>query len=339
MESFFQAIGLELEGLTQAIPGGATTVSLALIFLAVFFAVIALGSFVGNRGSVERRLAGNARKLDASGGQSDVPTLRANVDREGRWDQVLKPLEKYFVDQKEGSESSLRQRMLMAGFVGPNVVRNYFLVRTVLAIGAPLLFLLLSPTIAGDMSVKKLIIVTAAIALAGLYLPGIWVSSRIDRRQQAITEAFPDALDMMVVCVEAGLGMDAAFTRVGTQIAPAHPILAQELGLVALELRAGKSREEALRNLARRCGLREITSFVTLLIQSDQLGTSIAQTLRVYAQEMRTSRMLRAEEKAHKLPVKLTIPLVTCILPAMLAVVMLPGMITIIRDIIPNLGN
>jgi len=338
VEAIFQAISLELDTLTRSIPGGGTTVSLVLIFLAVFFAVIAIGSFIGNRDSVERRLAGQSSET-VSSGEGGIPTLRANVDREGRWDELLKPLEKYFVDQKEGAHSSLRQRMLMAGFVGPNVVRNYFLIRTILAVGLPLTFLLLSPTIAGDMSIKKLIIVTAGVALAGLYLPGIWVSSRVDKRQQALTEAFPDALDMMTVCVEAGLGMDAAFTRVGSQIAEAHPILAQEFGLVALELRAGKSREEALRNLAKRCGLREISSFVTLLLQSDQLGTSVAQTLRVYAAEMRTARMLRAEEKAHKLPVKMVIPLVTCILPAMITVVLLPGMITIIRVIMPALSH
>jgi len=338
VEAFFQAVGFEIDALTQSVPGGATTVSLALVFVAVFFAVIAIGSFVGNRDSVERRLAGQAPKT-SSLDDGVIPSLRANVNRDGRWDELLKPLERYFVDQKEGAQSSLRQRMLMAGFVGPNVVRNYFLIRTFLAVGLPLAFLLLSPTIAGDMTIKKLIIVTAGTALAGLYLPGIWVSSRIDRRQQALMEAFPDALDMMTVCVEAGLGMDAAFTRVGTQIAQAHPILAQELGLVALELRAGKSRDDALRNMARRCGLREISSFVTLLLQSDQLGTSVAQTLRVYAQEMRTARMLRAEEKAHKLPVKLVIPLVLCILPAMMTVVLLPGMITIIRVIIPGLSQ
>jgi tight adherence protein C len=228
-------------------------------------------------------------------------------------------------------------RLLQAGFIGPNAVRNYFIIRTVLAVVAPLAFLLLSPTLAGEMPVKKLMILTMGLGLAGLYLPGIWISSRIDRRQQAITDSFPDALDMMVVCVEAGLGLDAAFTRVGTQLASAHQVLASELGLVALELRAGKSREDALRNFARRSGMREISSFVTLLIQSDALGTSIAQTLRVHAEEMRATRMLRAEEMAHKLPVKLTIPLVTCILPAMLAVVLLPGIITIMRDILPHL--
>ncbi len=242
------------------------------------------------------------------------------------------------MDQKEGSQSGLRMRLLQAGFVGPNVVRNYFLVRTVLAIGLPTAFLLLMPSLGITMPVKKVMIMSMAMGLAGLYLPGIWISSRVDRRQQSIREAFPDALDMMVVCVEAGLGLDAALTRVGTQISGAHPILASELGLVALELRAGKTREDALRNFAKRIGLTEISSFVTLLHQSDQLGTSIAKTLRVHAEEMRAYRMLRAEEKAHKLPVKLTIPLITCILPAMFAAVLLPGMITIMRVILPNLG-
>ncbi|MFQ6017197.1 MAG: type II secretion system F family protein [Kiloniellaceae bacterium] len=334
---FLDSVEQELSLLIQALPGGFTTLSLGLVFVAVFLAVVGVAALFWQRDPVQRRLAGDAAQpTDRT--RKDELSLRT-INRETRWDELLKPLEKYFVDQSEGVESSVRMRLLQAGLVGPNVVRNYFLIRTVLAIGAPLGFLLLSPYLAGDMPVRKLLMMTAGLGLAGLYLPGIWVSSRVDRRQRAITEAFPDALDMMVVCVEAGLGLDAAFTRVGTQIAPAHPILASELGLVALELRAGKSREDALRNFAKRVGLREVSSFVTLLVQSDALGTSVAQTLRVHAEEMRSARMLRAEEMAHKLPVKLTIPLVTCILPAMLAVVLLPGMITIIRDILPHLGS
>lgn len=334
MDAIFEQLGL----LVQGLPGGAATLMLGLLFIAVFLAVIGVASLFG-RDPVQRRLAGAAPQPTRSArSDSSVPQLRATQDRESKWDELLKPLEKYFVDQKEGTESNIRQRMLQAGFVGPNAVRNFFLIRTLLAVGAPALFLAALPYLGSDLDVKKLIIITAFLGLAGLYLPGIWVSSRIDRRQAKIAEAFPDALDMLVVCVEAGLGLDAAFTRVGAQIAQAHPLLAQELGLVSLELRAGKSREDALRNFARRTGLREVKSFVTLLIQSDQLGTSVAQTLRVHAAEMRTNRMLRAEEKAHKLPVKLVIPLVTCVLPAMITVVLLPGMIRIIRIIMPNLG-
>jgi tight adherence protein C len=144
---------------------------------------------------------------------------------------------------------------------------------------------------------------------------------------------------MLMVCVEAGLGLDGAFTRVGTQMAAAHPVLAEHFGLVSLELRAGKSREAALRNLADRIGLLEVTSFVVLLIQSDLLGTSIGRTLRIQAEEMRLKRMLRAEEKAYKLPVKMAIPLVLCLLPAIVTVVALPGIIRIIRVMLPILSG
>ena len=327
-----------LDLLTQLVPGGSATLLLGLIFIAVMLGVLGVAALFG-RDPVQRRLSGDApRQSTKRKGKEDVPVLRSTQKSDSHWDEILRPLEKYFMDQKEGAQSSLRMRMLQAGFVGPNVVRNYFLIRTVLAVGVPAAFLFVLPMIAGDMSIKKIMLATAALGLAGLYLPGIWISSRVDRRQRAISEAFPDALDMMVVCVEAGLGLDAAFTRVGTQIAPAHPILAMELGFVALELRAGKSRADALRNFAKRIGLREVSSFVTLLLQSDALGASIGQTLRVHAEEMRANRMLRAEEMAHKLPVKLTFPLVACILPTMFLAVMLPGIITLVRVLIPALG-
>lgn len=332
-----EAVQETFNNLVNSTPGGATALALLFVFAAVFLAIMGVATLV-RRDPVQDRYASDTPKKTKARKSGDAPTLRAYQNRESRWDELLVPLEKYFVDQKEGAQSGIRTRLLQAGFRGPSVVRNYFLIRTILAIGLPTLFLIMAPTIAVDMSVKKLMITTMALGLAGLYLPGIWISSRVDKRNGAIMDSFPDALDMLVVCVEAGLGLDAAFTRVGTQIAAAHPILATELGLVALELRAGKSRADALRNFSKRIDITEINSFVTLLLQSDALGTSVAQTLRVHADEMRANRMLRAEEMAHKLPVKLTIPLVTCILPAMFAVVLLPGMITIIRTILPALG-
>ena len=327
-----------METLKQLLSGDQATLALGLIFATVVLAVLGVGAlFTGD--PLKRRLSGDTsgRQTSKRSGKNDTPTLRANQDREGVWDEIVKPLEKYFVDQQEGSQSNLRMRLMQAGFTGSSVVRNYFLIRTILAVGVPAGFLFLVPQLGGDMSVRKIMLLTFGLGLAGLYLPGIFISSRVDKRQQAISEAFPDALDMLVVCVEAGLGLDAAFTRVGTQIATAHPLLASELGMVALELRAGKSRADALRNFSKRIGLRSVTSFVTLLLQSDALGTSVGQTLRVHAEEMRIHRMLRAEEMAHKLPVKLTIPLVLCVLPVMFAAVMLPGMLTIARVIIPAL--
>ena len=131
----------------------------------------------------------------------------------------------------------------------------------------------------------------------------------------------------MLVCLEAGLGIDAAFSRVGAEITSSHPLLAKLFGQVSLELRAGRSREAALRLLAKKSGVPEITAFTTLIIQSDKLGASVASALRIYAAEMREQRRMRAEEKAHRIPVLLSIPLVCFMLPTMVAVLMLPAAI------------
>ena len=143
----------------------------------------------------------------------------------------------------------------------------------------------------------------------------------------------------MLVCVEAGLGLEAAFARVGMEMTTSHPRLAEQFGAVVLELRAGRSHEDALRRMADRAGADEIRAFATLLIQSTKLGSSIAQTLRIYASEMRERRRMRAEEKAHRLPVLLSIPLVACMLPVMIGVLMLPAAIRVVRAVLPALDT
>ena len=139
----------------------------------------------------------------------------------------------------------------------------------------------------------------------------------------------------MLVCVEAGLGLEAAMDRVGREMVNSHPLIANMLLEVTLQLRAGSRRDEALRRMGEKSGVTEIKSFATLLIQSDKLGTSVADTLRVYSSEMREKRRLRAEEKAHRLPVLISIPLVFCMLPTMIGVLMLPGVVQIVRVLIP----
>jgi tight adherence protein C len=287
---------------------------------------------VTSRSPVERRLAPTGQITQVEG----APSLRPG-ESTSMWSQMLVGLEKRAIPANETERTTARVRLLQAGFGGPNAVRNYFALRLMLSVILPVAFLLLAPVFTRNMPVEKVMVITVCLLVAGLYLPAAFVSNRVRNRQRAVQESFPDALDMLMVCVEAGLGLDAAFTRVGAQMAAAHPVLAEEFGLVSLELRAGKSREAAMRNFAERIGTTEITSFVVLLIQSDQLGTSVAQTLRVQAEEMRIKRMLRAEEKAHMLPVKLSIPLVLCLLPAMIAVAVLPGIIRIIRDLLPAL--
>ncbi|MGH6658316.1 MAG: type II secretion system F family protein, partial [Sphingomicrobium sp.] len=169
------------------------------------------------------------------------------------------------------------------------------------------------------------------------YLPVLYVRARASRRQQELINGFPDALDLLLVCVEAGLGLEAAFARVGMEMTSSHPRLAEQFGAVVLELRAGRSHEDALRRMADRAGADDIRAFATLVIQSIKLGSSIAQTLRTYASEMREKRRLRAEEKAHRLPVLISIPLVACMLPTMIGVLMLPAAIRVIRAIMPTL--
>jgi tight adherence protein C len=190
-----------------------------------------------------------------------------------------------------------------------------------------------------EVSPLKLYLVGVALAIFGLYAPNLFISAKADRRREAIVNGFPDSLDLMLVCVEAGLGMEAAFDRVGREMLNSHPLVAQMLSVVTLELRAGSTREEALRNMANRTQVTEIRSFSTLLIQSDKLGSSIGETLRVYAAEMREKRRMRAEEKAHRLPVLLSVPLVACMLPVMIGVLMLPAIIRVIRQMLPAMGG
>ena len=146
---------------------------------------------------------------------------------------------------------------------------------------------------------------------------------------------FPDCLDLMLVCIEAGLGIEAAMERVGREMVKVHPQVSELLSLTVLNLRAGATRQESFRKLADASGVDEIGSFATLLIQSDKLGTSIGSTLRVYAAEMREKRRMRAEEKAYRLPVIISIPLVVCMLPVMIGVLMLPAIIRVIREVAP----
>ena len=188
-------------------------------------------------------------------------------------------------------------------------------------------------------SIMRLYFTLVMAAALGLYLPVLFVRMRAAKRQQLLLNGFPDALDLLLVCVEAGLGLEAAFARVGMEMTTSHPRLAEQFGAVVLELRAGRSHEDALRRMADRAGADDIRAFATLLIQSIKLGSSIAQTLRTYASEMREKRRLRAEEKAHRLPVLISIPLVVCMLPTMIGVLMLPAAIRVIRAILPALAG
>jgi tight adherence protein C len=177
----------------------------------------------------------------------------------------------------------------------------------------------------------QVMLVSIAVAVFGFYLPDIWLKIRTANRKDKITRGFPDALDLLVVCVEAGMGLDAAINRVAEEISLSNKILSDELKVLNLELRAGKPRRDALQDLAVRTGLEDVSSLVTLLIQTDKFGTSIARALRVHSDSMRTARFQRAEELAAKLPVKLLIPLIFFIFPSLFVVIIGPAGIRIAK--------
>ncbi len=312
---------------------------LRLTILLGLFALVAAGVYFVMAAIAARQMS-RRRLVDGDVGSHQVvgASLRSQ-DNESAWLRLVNGIEKAGLSLVDTRDNSLRKKLVAAGYTAPYAPRLYTLIRLVLVIGLPLLLFGLIWATAASPGIFQVYAVVVISALAGLYLPAVFLAAKADRRQQEIINGFPDALDLMLVCVEAGLGMDSAFARVGMEMTNSHPRLAEQFGAVVLELRAGRSHDDALRRMADRAGAEEIRAFATLLIQSSKLGSSIAQTLRVYAAEMRERRRMRAEEKAHRLPVLLSVPLVGCMLPVMIGVLMLPAAIRVIRTLMPAFGG
>lgn len=322
-----------LDGLTLNGP-----LRLALLAL-VFIIVVAMVMLLSN--TVSRRSATRARLNEVRGEQTrltDSASLRGDTIAKG-WHKLTDFIEKSGISLVDTQGETLRARLVAAGYNSPLAPKLFTAIRLAMLVLLPAIFvgaIFLGGT---EVSPFKLYLIGVGLAIFGLYAPNLFISAKADRRREAIVNGFPDSLDLMLVCVEAGLGMEAAFDRVGREMLHSHPLVAQMLSVVTLELRAGSTREEALRNMANRTQVTEIRSFSTLLIQSDKLGSSIGETLRVYASEMREKRRMRAEEKAHRLPVLLSVPLVACMLPVMIGVLMLPAIIRVIRTMLPAMSG
>ncbi|MGD9665159.1 MAG: type II secretion system F family protein, partial [Novosphingobium sp.] len=199
------------------------------------------------------------------------------------WARLADSIEKAGLSLADSKDDKLRQQLVAAGFTSPAAPRIYTLIRLLLIFVLPIAYILFAYSKGEPPSVLKLYLVCVGLALMGLYIPNLFVRAKADRRREAIIHGFPDCLDLMLVCVEAGLGIEAAIDRVGREMVLSHPLVAELLSGTTLHLRAGASREEAFRRMADKAGVDEIRSFTTLLIQSDKLGTSLATTLRVYA--------------------------------------------------------
>jgi tight adherence protein C len=313
--------------------------ALRYLLLFALFGLVSALTYLVAAGINARQTARRRLVEDGAGGATQSFGSLRSDRTEGTWLKLVENIEKSGLSLVDTKDASVRQRLIAAGYTQPYAPRIYTLSRLGLVVALPsllLLFMWLGGSIPG---LFKLYLYLIGAAALGLYLPSVFIRAKADRRQTQIINGFPDALDLMLVCVEAGLGLEAAFARVGQEITKSHPLLAEQIGAVVLELRAGRSREDALRRMADRAGADEIRAFATLLIQSTKLGSSVAQTLRIYASEMRERRRMRAEEKAHRLPVLLSLPLVGCMLPVMIGVLLLPAVIRTIRVLLPAMSG
>ncbi|MEX5729745.1 tight adherence protein C [Rhodovulum iodosum] len=258
-------------------------------------------------------------------------------------DSTPSGLMKTVVPVSKERRSDIARKLAMAGKRGDHAVRNFFLVRSVLALCLPLLFigfLLLNAAVDLPAPIAEFVsqigrndtlrILTVLVA-AGFFAPSLWLKSRIEERQKAIRKAFPNTLDLLQVAVEAGLGFDAAMLRVAQEMSKTSPEISEEFIAAQQEINAGKERDRALRDMANRMGVEEVTAFVNVILQSMEFGTSVSRALTTYAAEMRLRRELRAQEKANRLPVQMSAVLATLMLPALLMISLTPTVIRYIR--------
>ncbi len=305
-------------------------------FLAVLLASSAVFLFFNSREALQTW----RRRADGTSGAAEseaAPAGMAEVLKE-----QLQALLEWFgkLNQPSNVEEvhATRRKLINAGYRSGKAPILFLGAKLLLAIVIVCLLAMIPAKLLGFPSVSNLIFYYVLAAACGYYAPALWLRKVIGSRKDALQRAIPDALDLMVVCVEAGLGLDQAIGRVGEEVKRAHPELSDELNLLAMELRTGVSRQEALRNLAHRTDLEEVRTLVAMLVQTDRFGTSIGQALRVHADAMRTTRRLKAEELAAKLPVKLLLPLIFFIFPTIFIVVIGPACIKIVQVLFPAMA-
>lgn len=311
--------------------------------IGIFLLVVGAAMIVITMANRRTRVRAGLQQIAGTGVVVTAPESAASLrQRENlnAWARLADMIERTGLDLTDSKNERLRDRLIAAGYTHPSAPRIFTMSRIAVMAFLPLMFIVLTYGYMEEPPGFLTIYIGCSImGLLGLYLPNLFIQAKADRRKEAIVNGFPDCLDLLLVCVEAGLGVEAAMDRVGREMVRSHPLVSQLLSIAVLRLRAGASREEAFRRLADMARVDEIRSFTTLLIQSDKLGTSMSSTLRVYSEEMREKRRMRAEEKAHRLPVLISIPLVVCMLPTMIGVLMLPASIRVVRDIFPMMNR
>jgi len=298
----------------------------AVIGVLVFIAVFSVGyAMLGRSSTLEQRVR-------QTGGERESGSRFNLSDLIRRTEHIFKPLGE-IIPRSPEEMSRQERRLATAGFRRKDAPVLFYGVKLALAI-----LLLIGFTATGYLSRNPLLYIVLAILL-GAMVPDFWMSRRIKKRKENIQLAIPDALDLTVVCVEAGLALDQSLMRIGQEIRPIHRDLSDELRLLNLEVNAGKSRAQSLRNLATRTEVDDLKALVAVLIQTDRFGTSVAQSLRVFSDSLRVKRRQRAEERSAKTTIKMIPPLVFFIMPSIFVVVLGPAIITLVQEFLPSLGN
>lgn len=255
-----------------------------------------------------------------------VATAERKEAQEGQFRRVARTMAPYVMPKKEGERNRIQERLIHAGFRSDSAMPVFYAIKTILIFGLPMFVFLALRWVPNIASVQ--IMQAAAVAtIIGVIGPNYVLGKLIEKRKRLLYNGFPDALDLLVVCTEAGYGLKPALQRVAEELMVAHPELGEELLIVNAEIRAGVDRVDALRNLAYRTGLEDISGLVALLSQSLRFGTSIAESLRIYSEEFRDKRMQKAEEEAGKISTKMVFPLVLCMFPAFFVVAIGPAVI------------
>src|SRR4030043_435065 len=305
-----------------------------LVFISI--ALFGLGIYLYSGYRAERReLVKRIKQIDE--GMRPEEKTRFFDTFKNHWSGFIGSMGTILKPKKEEELSHLRKTFLKAGYRGEEATLFFFGIKAFLAILFFVAFFFMKLYVFKTMKPLHFMFFSILSLLIGLYLPNLWLKLKIASRKEKIQQGLPDALDLMVVCVEAGTGLDAAINRVGEEMKLTNKVLSEEFRLMNLELRAGKQRHDDLRNLALRTDLEDVSSLVTLLIQTERFGTSIAQALRIHSDSMRVRGYQKAEEIATKLPAKLIFPLILFIFPALLLVILGPAFIGIFRLLFPTL--
>jgi tight adherence protein C len=308
--------------------GGGQMILALLVFLAAATLTFTVMAGVRVRGEIKRRAAGisgsagQQSHAESPGGRSLRHSSREAAKR------LLEYTSKHYTSVDTKDMKVLRRRLVQAGYYDARGVAYFFLTRLILAVGLAVGVFLFAPMLMSTGG-SKLWMMVGAAGIFGYVGPSVYIDRRIKKRKQEHQSGFPDLLDLLVVCADAGLSMEASLDRVGRELTESYPSLCANIHMANLEIRAGRTLTEALEHFGDRLGLDEARSFATLIQQSSELGSSITEALRVYSDDMRHKRLSRAEEKAYALPAKLSLPMMVCIFPVIFVVILLPVIVRV----------